>query len=103
MAIHIDDVQTLDDLDCKIRVRKFYPDYAMDRTTLIPINQSDRRRNPAALVDIEHDGVTEARWVFAKFPGFQSRDSVKLPYQVTLDCPAQSASRSDTPRGLSTS
>jgi hypothetical protein len=92
VAINVDDVQTFDDLGCKIRVRKFFPDYAMDRTTLIPINQSDRRRNPAALVDIEHDGVTEARWVFAKFPGFQSRDSDKLPYQVTLDCPAESAS-----------
>lgn len=92
VAIHVDEVQALDDLGCKIRVRKFYPDYAMDRTTLIPINQSDRRRNPAALVDIEHDGVTEARWVFAKFPGFQSRDDDKLPYQVTLDCPAESTS-----------
>ena len=92
LAIHVDDVQSLDDLGGKIRVRKFYPDYAMDRTTSIPINQSDRRRNPAALVDIEHDGVTETRWVFAKFPGFQSRESDQLPYQVTLDCPAESAS-----------
>jgi len=91
VAIHVDDVQALDDLGCKIRVREFYPDYAMDRATLIPINQSDRRRNPAALVEIEHDGVTEARWVFAKFPGFQSREGEKLPYQVSLDCPAQSA------------
>jgi len=92
LAIKVDTVQTLDDLACKIRVRKFYPDYAMDRTTLIPINQSDRRRNPAALVEIEHDGVTEARWVFAKFPGFQSRESDRLAYQVTLDCPAESVS-----------
>ncbi|MEK7731143.1 MAG: hypothetical protein AAB363_04730, partial [Planctomycetota bacterium] len=92
VAFKVDEEQTLDDLGCKIRVRKFYPDYAMDRTTLIPINQSDRRRNPASLVDIERDGVTETRWVFAKFPGFQSRESDKLPYQVMLDCPAESAS-----------
>jgi hypothetical protein len=42
-------------------------------------------------VEIERDGVTEARWVFAKFPGFQSREGERLPYQVALDCPAESA------------
>lgn len=92
LVAKVDTVQNLEDLNCKVRVRKFYPDYAMDRTTLIPTNQSDRRRNPAVMLDIEHDGVTEARWIFAKFPGFQSQEGERLPYQVTLDCPAQTES-----------
>jgi len=92
LTVKVDIVQALEDLNCKIRVRKFYPDYAMDRTTLTPMNQSDRRRNPAVLVDIEHDGLTETRWVFANFPGFESQKGERLPYQVTLDCPVQAAS-----------
>lgn len=92
VRVKVDTVETLEDLNCKVRVRKFYPDYAMDRTTLTPVNQSERRRNPAVLVDIEHEGMTETRWVFAKFPGFEPQEGEKLPFQVTLDCPAQTAS-----------
>lgn len=92
VAVRGEAVQTLDELNCKVRVRKFFPDYAIDRTTLTPINQSDKRRNPAVLVDIEQEGVTETRWVFAKFPGFKSEEIARLPFQMTLDCPAQTAS-----------
>jgi len=92
LTVKVDAVQTFEDLNCKVRVRKFYTDYAMDRATQTPINQSDRRRNPAVLVDIEREGVTETRWVFAKFPGFEPQEGERLPFRVTLDCPAQAAS-----------
>ncbi len=83
--------KVLDELGGKFTVKKFYPDCAMNQTTGEATNQSERRRNPAALVEIEHAGAIEARWVFAKFPGFAPAQGHALPYQVTLDCAIEPA------------
>ena len=89
IALGDDLPQKLDDLGCTVRVRHFFPDYAMDDKTMTPVNRSEHRVNPAALVEIEHGGVTEQRWVFAKFPGFVQPDVNQLPYRVSLDCPVE--------------
>jgi hypothetical protein len=91
----VDKTQTMDELKCKIRVRQFMPDYAMDLSTKSPVNKSDRRGNPAAMVDIELDGKTESRWIFAKFPEFSQQRGDTLPIRVVLDCPVQG--EGDTP------
>lgn len=77
----------LDDLGCQVRVRAFYPHFSFDKETHKPVNQSDKRLNPAALVEIEHNGKKEERWVFAKFPDFKGKEAQALPFRVTLDCP----------------
>jgi hypothetical protein len=78
----------LEGLGCKVRVAEFYPDFSMDRATRKPSNQSDKRRNPAVLVELDQGGKKEERWVFAKFPDFQTqRAEGRLPYRITLDCP----------------
>jgi hypothetical protein len=82
---------SLEDGQGKITVKKFYPDCGMDRTTGEATNQSDRRRNPAVLVEIGNDKSKETRWVFAKFPGFAPAQGHELPYQVMLDCAVEPA------------
>ncbi|MEK7711335.1 MAG: hypothetical protein AAB341_05505 [Planctomycetota bacterium] len=95
LQLAVDRTQTVDELKCRIRVRQFMPDYAMDRSTKSPVNKSDRRGNPAALVDIELDGKTESRWIFAKFPEFSQQHGDAPPIRVVLDCPVQG--EGDTP------
>ena len=87
----LDASQTLDDLKCTVRVRGFFTDYAMDDEAKKPISRSDRRVNPAALVEIEYDGRTEQRWVFAKFPEFSRKDDNPWPFRVILDCPVENS------------
>lgn len=81
--------QNLKDLQCRVRVLSFYPHFTMDKATAKPSNRSDKRENPAALVEIEHQGRKEERWVFAKFPDFRALKEVNLPYKITLDCPLE--------------
>ena len=90
--LQLDKVQNLDELACKIRVLAFHADYAVDEKTLEPVNRSDRRGNPAALVEIEHEGLKDQRWVFAKFPEFEVPSTSRVPYRVVLDCPVQGSS-----------
>ena len=87
MPLAIGARQTVDALACRLRVRSFYHDYALDDKTRKPVNRSDKRFNPAILVGIEHDGRTEERWVFRKTPDFQADRADRLPYRVLLDCP----------------
>jgi hypothetical protein len=82
-------MHTLDELGCNIRVESFFSDYAMDNKTKQPVNQSPKRLNPAALVEIEQEGKKERRWVFAKFPDFKAGKGEGLPYRITLDCPQE--------------
>ncbi|MFH0981945.1 MAG: hypothetical protein V2A79_10430 [Planctomycetota bacterium] len=82
----------LADLDCQIRVREFYPHFAMDEKTKQPTNQSDKRLNPAVKVELEADGKTEERWVFGKFPDFKMGEGDTLPFRITLDCPTETQS-----------
>jgi len=82
-------LQTLDDSGCTVRVQAFYPDFTFDKETGKPLNQSDARRNPAALVELECDGTKEERWVFAKFPKFEAEPGQALPYRLMLDCPLE--------------
>ncbi len=77
----------LEALGCKLRVLEFYPHFAIDDKTKQPTNRSDERMNPAALVEIEHDGRSEQEWVFARFPEFQKDKTEARPFQITLDCP----------------
>jgi hypothetical protein len=81
--------QDLEDLKCSVRVLSFYPHFTMDKETAKPANRSDKRVNPAALVEIEHQGRKEQRWLFAKFPDFKATKRENLPYRVTLDCPLE--------------
>jgi hypothetical protein len=80
---------TAGDLRCTMRVRAFYPDFSYDRETNKPVNQSEQRLNPAALVELESQGRKEERWVFAKFPEFSEKREDSLPYRVILDCPVE--------------
>jgi hypothetical protein len=88
-------VRVLDDLGCKIHVRRYHPHFAIDPQTNKPVNLSDKRVNPAVLVEIEHDNQKEERWVFAKFPDFRADTADGLPFRVTLESPPET--RSDTP------
>jgi hypothetical protein len=63
----------------------------MDRTTGEATNQSERRKNPAVLIEIESPELNELRWLFAKFPGFAPAQGHALPYQLTLDCAIEPA------------
>jgi len=81
----------LSDQHGKIAIRKFHPDCGLDRTTGEATNQSERRKNPAVLIEIERKGTKESRWVFAKFPAFAPAQGYVLPYIVTLDCAVEPA------------
>lgn len=89
LPLTLNSTREAEGLGCKVRVLQFMPDYAMDNAAKAPVNQSDRRRNPAALVELDMEGRVETRWVFSKFPDFSQKDSTLLPYRVLLDCPAQ--------------
>jgi len=84
-------VWPLKELDCKIGIQTFLPDFSIDTKTGRPRKQSDRQINPAALVEIEYKGQREERWVFAKFPEFRSQET-SLPFKVALDCPLEKQS-----------
>ena len=80
-------VRKLDKPKCTVRVREFFPHFGLNDKTKQPVNQSDRRLNPAALLEIEGRGGREERWVFAEFPDFKSDQESSLPLRITLDCP----------------
>jgi len=80
---------SVDALQCKVTVQKYFSDYAMDREKLRAVNQSARRHNPAVIIEIEKNGVKENRTVFAKFPGFSIAGTESLPIDVQLDCPVE--------------
>ncbi len=77
-------------LACRVRVKKFFSHYALDDSKKEPVNVSEKRANPAALVEIEHDGRREERWVFSRFPSFGTGQADALPFRVVLDCAAES-------------
>ncbi|UCG32015.1 MAG: hypothetical protein JSU68_10160 [Phycisphaerales bacterium] len=81
--------QAFEELKCSVRVLSFYPHFSMNKETAKPENRSEKRENPAALVEIEHQGRKEERWVFARFPDFKAREKESLPFKVTLDCPLE--------------
>lgn len=74
------------ELNATVTVKQFFPDYAIDKSTLAPSNQSERRRNPAARVEIKQGDKVEDRWVFSKFPDFSHAGTARMPVRVTLDC-----------------
>ncbi len=78
---------TIKELGCRIRVLEFYPHYGLDLDAKKPVNRSEKRLNPAALIEIEQNGKTEQRWVFGKFPQFQAEQGQGLPIEIRLDCP----------------
>ncbi len=78
----------LEDLGGSVVVREFFPHFAFDEKQGHPVNRSDKRINPAALVEIRVGERVEQRWVFAKFPKFNSGKN-PLPLQVRLDCPVE--------------
>ncbi len=77
-------------LACRVRVKEFFSHYALDDSKKEPVNVSDKRVNPAALVEIEHDGRREERWVFSRFPAFGTGQADALPFRVVLDCASES-------------
>jgi len=86
LAAEVGKVLTDDELSVTVTVKQFFPDYAIDQTTLSPSNQSQRRRNPAAQVEIKHDGKVEDRWVFSKFPDFSHGGGERMPFRIVLEC-----------------
>ena len=82
----------LKDLGCKIRVVALFPHFGIDKKSDKPVNQSDKRLNPAVHVEIEADGKKETRWVFAKFSDFKMHEGVPLPYRLVFDCPVETQS-----------
>ncbi len=80
-----DTVHKIPELGCTVRVKELFHDFAVDTKTAKHINKSDKRMNPAALVEIEHDGRREERLVFAKFPDYGSDTADALPIRVELD------------------
>ena len=70
-----------------VMIKEFYPHFAISGRKGEPENRSDLRINPAALVEIRRGERTEQRWVFAKFPDYQSESATRLPVEVTLNCP----------------
>lgn len=81
--------KSLDAPRCTLRVKRFFPHFAMDRKSEKPVNQSDRRENPAVLVEVECDGRKSEQWVFAKFPDYKTGESRDLPVSLALDCPVE--------------
>ncbi len=79
--------RSLDELGCRVTVRRFFPHFAMDNETRKPTNLSKKRLNPAVLVDITYQGIQEQRWAFAKFPEFNTGEARNVPIRVMLDCP----------------
>ncbi len=79
----------VDKLDCTLTVKEFFPHFAFDEKQAKPTNRSDKRLNPAALVEIRRGEQHEERWVFAKFPKFNA-GKTSLPVRVQLDCPVVS-------------
>ncbi len=77
----------LPDSPCTIRVLEFMPHYGIDDSTSKAVNQSDKRLNPAAHIEIDCAGTLERRWVFAKFPNYSTGKDSDLNVQVALDCP----------------
>jgi hypothetical protein len=86
------ETRSFEDLGITVSVRRFYSDFALRDDTKEPINRSEKRLNPAALVEIDDHGRKEEQWVFAKFRDFMAHESGALPYQVTLDCPLERSS-----------
>lgn len=91
LAVDSTDWTDFKDLGCRARVVRFYSDFAMDDATGKPVNQSDKRVNPAALVEIETAGRRSEQWVFSKFPDYR-KEVVGTPYHVRLDCPVEQES-----------
>ncbi|MFQ5429747.1 MAG: hypothetical protein ACE5E1_05490 [Phycisphaerae bacterium] len=87
MPAQAGEMRAFEALHCTVRVEKFFSHYAMDESKRQPVNLSDQRINPAALVTIERNGRKEHRWVFAKFPKFGSNKKDTLPLKIVLDCP----------------
>ncbi|MBI4716977.1 MAG: hypothetical protein HY763_04175 [Planctomycetes bacterium] len=79
----------LTDLGCTVRTLQFFPHYAREGEAGTPVNRSQKRLNPAAWVEIQAQGKSEKRWVFAKFPDFQVSAADSLPFRVNLDCPVE--------------
>ena len=88
VPVKVGSATVLEGLGCKISVRSFFPDFAMDNTTHSPVNQSNRRNNPAALLEIEHEGSRQERWVVARFPEYNPSNAQALPFRISLKCPA---------------
>ena len=84
--------RSLDELGCRVTVRRFFPHFAMDNETGKPTNLSKKRLNPAVLVDITYQGIQEQRWAFAKFPKFSTGEARNVPIRVMLDCPVDDTS-----------
>jgi hypothetical protein len=88
--------RSFEDLGCTIRVREWYPHYALENKSGRPVNVSDKRINPAVLVEIERAGFKrEQQWVFARFPDFKPSESSSAVCRLTLECPLDR--QSDTP------
>jgi hypothetical protein len=91
LAVQVGDAETFDNLGCRVAIRAYHPHFAFDRESGKPINRSDKRLNPAVLVEIESGDKHEERWVFERFPEFEQHKGEALPFRVTLDCPVDRA------------
>ncbi|MCB9849870.1 MAG: hypothetical protein H6817_04120 [Phycisphaerales bacterium] len=72
-----------------VKVLKFMPHFGMDQDAGEAVNQSDKRINPAVLVEVKHGGEKEEHWLFAKFPEFKMHGDAATPLRMRLDCPVE--------------
>lgn len=83
----------ISELGCHVRILEFFSHFGIDQATKKPVNQSERRINPALLVEIRKGERTEQRWVFSAFPDFSMPDADSLPFRTRFDCPKDARQR----------
>lgn len=89
MDAEVGKTQFFDALNCSVKVLEFFPHFGYEEKTKKPINRSDAKENPAALVEIRRGDDKEERWVFARFPDYNADSGPLESIGVRLDCPIE--------------
>jgi len=61
----------------RVTVERYVPDFFMDSATGEAKSRSDQPNNPALYVSVTGGGITNAQWVFARFPDFSKHSGPK--------------------------
>jgi hypothetical protein len=76
--------------DLTIALGEYYPDFALDERQQ-PFNRSLEPRNPAALLDVERDGVQHRAFVLRSMPGVHRVEALGVAFSLLDLDPLQSA------------
>lgn len=80
-----------------LKLLRYIPDFYIDIETGEVGSRSEQAVNPAVKMEINRGPDVEERWVFEKFPGFNTHESKDKGISLTLNTPA-SAMKSYTSR-----